>query len=101
MCSMSLALQRLRGRSFVGKAGIPTVKKFRVTGKLDSFSFPPQTGHITLRVTGVNTVWVSWGDVPFDIAVGTSYECDQDTKRITFQTQTGVSELVANYIIWS
>lgn len=79
----------------------PELFFFEVSSQHFVHSFGGRGGHLTMRNNGVNAVWVSWdGRVWFDIAVGTSFECDQETCHIHFCTQTGHSILAVNWVPW-
>lgn len=83
------------------KAGQPDLRVLTVTSERQVENFSDKGGHLTLRNNGTNTVWISWnGRRWFDIAVGTSYECDQETCHLHYCTQMGRSLLTANWVPW-
>lgn len=65
------------------------------------FPMPGRIGHISLRNTGINTLWISFDDKEFfDIAAGTSYDEDIDITTFSAKTLNGFTTFVCNGIIW-
>lgn len=63
---------------------------------------PGRIGHISLRNTGVNTLWVSWnGKDWFDVAAGTSYDEDIDIRTFHVKTLNGWTTFMFNGVIWN
>lgn len=88
----------------MARAGHPVPGTLPVRAEETRIELPQRTGHLTLRNVGVNMVWLSWTGEPlswFEIAVGTSYECDQDVHEFFVRTQTGKSLLAMNAVPWN
>lgn len=69
----------------------------------ESVCFPlgGRIGHLSLRNTGINTLWISFDDKTFfDIASGTSYDEDVDIQSFYAKTQNGHTTFVCNGVIW-
>lgn len=66
---------------------------------MQSVKFDSKGQHITLRNVGSNMLHCGWGQGTwFELACGTSYECDQETYQLDYRTQTGRTVLVVNWI---
>lgn len=67
--------------------------------RLRYHKFPTATRQISLRNTGVNTLWMSFDRVSwFDVACGTSWDDRVSTNGFWFCTQVGVTSFVVNAI---
>lgn len=65
------------------------------------FPMPGRIGHLSLRNTGINTLWISFDDKNyFDIAAGTSYDEDVDIQGFWAKTLNGWTTFVTNGVIW-
>ena len=86
-------------------AGRPMQRNVVATPRIDKVTFESETRQLSIRNTGVNTLWFTFIDptggtppVWFDIACGTSWDDRVVVKAFWFCTQTGTTSFVATGI---
>lgn len=69
-------------------------------GEPQHINFECPTRQISLRNTGVNTLWISTDQIEwFDVACGTSWEERLNVDGFWVQTQTGVTSFVVEGVM--
>lgn len=80
-------------------AGQPMPAELVAAPKVRHHKFTTATRQISLRNTGVNTLWISFDrERWFDVACGTSWDDRVSVKGFWFCTQVGVTAFVVNAI---
>ena len=66
------------------------------TPAVRSLKFEVETRQLSIRNTGVNTLWFTFdGEVWFDLACGTSWDDRIIVKEMQYKTQTGRTAFIA------
>jgi hypothetical protein len=78
-------------------AGPPMPASLLARPSVRYFKFTTATRQISLRNTGVNTLWLSFDRTNwFDVACGTSWDDRVNAKGFWYRTQVGVTSFVVN-----
>jgi hypothetical protein len=78
-------------------AGQPMPADLVASARTCHHRFPTATRQVSLRNTGVNTLWMSFDRVTwFDVACGTSWDDRVNVSGFWYRTQVGRTSLVVN-----